>query len=136
MANFNKVLVGYCSGDSYISNEPSVLGNQGKFFDSYYMKGYGNTYALFDKLAKKYKFGAHPAGEDMVIGGEGAGAIGVLFTLELKVMPFKNMIKAVVDSNSIGPNTDLRILGLFDSALELDRPGYGNTANPFVDPIK
>jgi hypothetical protein len=46
------------------------------------------------------------------------------------------MIKAVVDYNSIGPNTNLRILGLFDSALELDRPGYGNTANPFVDPIK
>lgn len=81
LADYNKVLVGYCSGDGYLSNVDN-FGRQGKFFGKYYMNGYGNSYALFDKLAEAYGFGAHPAGEDIVIGGAGNGAVGAMFTLE------------------------------------------------------
>lgn len=88
MADFNKVLISYCSGDGYVSNTDE-LGNQAKFWGKYYMNGYGNTYALFDKLAKAYGFGSHPAGEDIVIGGIGSGAIGAKFVLELDHQTFE-----------------------------------------------
>lgn len=128
MADFNKVFVGYCSGDSHISSKDN-LGEQGKFFGKYYMNGYGNTYALFDKLAQKYKFGAHAAGEDIVIGGEGAGAIGAMFALELDDLPFPDLIQNQVGSYGWngGQISTLRVLGLFDSPLELDVAPYQNS---------
>lgn len=91
MADYNKVFYGYCSGDSHISSKDN-LGDQYQMFDKYYMNGYGNTYALFDKLAQKYDFGAHAAGEDIVVGGEGAGAIGAMFALELDDLPFASLL--------------------------------------------
>jgi len=60
------------------------------------MNGYGNTYAMFDALAKNYDFGAHVAGEDIVIGGEGAGAIGAMFALELDAQPFPALLENVL----------------------------------------
>lgn len=125
MADYNKVFVGYCSGDSHISSKNN-LGDQGKFFDKYYMNGYGNTYALFDKLSMKYDFGAHAAGEDIVVGGEGAGAIGAMFALELDDLPFTSMIQDQVGRYGIngGQLAELRIMGLFDSPLELDIPAH------------
>jgi len=128
MADYNKIFYGYCSGDSHISSKDN-LGGQAQFFDKYYMNGYGNTYALFDKLAKEYGFGAHVAGEDLVIGGEGAGALGAMFALELDDMPFMQLLQDQVGryGTNGGQLAEIKIMGLFDSPLELDEAPYQNS---------
>jgi hypothetical protein len=100
------------------------------------MNGYGNLYALFDKLALAYSFGAFPNGEDIVVGGEGAGAVGAAFMLELESQKFEDLIQATVGFNGYGARSVLRVLGLFDSALQLNVGGYGFTANPFAAPLR
>jgi hypothetical protein len=84
------------------------------------MNGYGNTYALFNKLTKAYNFGVHPAGEDIVIGGDGTGAIGALFTLELDGLSFEGLVQDQVGFYGYGFVTNLHVLGLFNSAFEID----------------
>lgn len=91
MANYNKVYVPYCTGDAWLSAF-SEMGNQGPFFNKYYMKGYGSIYSLFDTLADRNQFGSWPAGEDFVFSGHGEGAIGLQHSFELEELPFNEML--------------------------------------------
>merc|ERR1711907_99715 len=76
-----------------------------------------------------YGFGAHVAGEDLVIGGEGAGALGAMFALELDDMPFMQLLQDQVGryGTNGGQLAEIKIMGLFDSPLELDEAPYQNS---------
>jgi hypothetical protein len=81
MADYNKVYIKYCSGDSYISDHFDDVKGE-KHWGKYYMNGFSNTYAVHDKLAKDYGLGQHRGGENVVIGGSGVGALGAMYWLD------------------------------------------------------
>lgn len=91
LADYNKVYVPYCTGDAWLSAFWE-MGTQGPFFDKYYMKGYGSIYSLFNTLAERNQLGSWPSGEDFVFAGAGEGAIGLMHSLELDVLPFDALL--------------------------------------------
>jgi hypothetical protein len=100
MADYNKVYVKSCHGDAFFSAFRE-MGEQDPFFaGDFFMKGYGSIYSLFDVLAGRYQLGAWGAGEDIVLGGYGEGAIGMLHSIEIDELPLPDLIQAAVGANA------------------------------------
>jgi hypothetical protein len=46
------------------------------------------------------------------------------------------LVQGVVGFNGLGQRSELRVLGLFDSALQLNVAGYNGLANPHTGPLR
>ena len=77
------------------------------------------------RLKEAFYLGYSPFGDDIVIGGEGAGAMGALLTLEM----YKRFNLPVYFREQ-------RVIALFDSIHQLNRPSFMQFNSVLADRVK